>query len=192
MISLNACAEWSGSWFPAYAGNRSLLAVHITDITDTLNYSQKYKSTFIIISQLFKSVDVYCQYTLAGPRHEETGLRAYADSEGPDQPIRQRKFIVMPTKSRLHQKLCCVVPSHFFHYENTSIQIYRKFHLQKNENFQIKKKNSDIFHTSAQNTDCGTRENRLGEAVLTSTHNLCFRAKIRKIMYTPVNPSFTI
>ena len=23
--------------------------------------------------------------------------------------------------------------------------------------------------------------------VLTSTHNLCFRAKIRKIMYTPVN-----
>ena len=25
-----------------------------------------------------------------------------------------------------------------------------------------------------------------------STHNLCFRAKIRKIMFTPVNPSFTI
>ena len=25
-----------------------------------------------------------------------------------------------------------------------------------------------------------------------STHNLCFRAKIRNIMYTPVNPSFTI
>ena len=29
------------------------------------------------------------------------------------------------------------------------------------------------------------------EAVLTSTHNLCFWAEIRKIMYTPVNPSFT-
>ena len=28
------------------------------------------------------------------------------------------------------------------------------------------------------------------EAVLTSTHNLYFRAKVRK-MYTPVNPSFT-
>ena len=26
----------------------------------------------------------------------------------------------------------------------------------------------------------GTRKNRLGEAVLTSTHNLCFGAKIRK------------
>ena len=30
------------------------------------------------------------------------------------------------------------------------------------------------------------------EAVLTSTHDLCFRAKIRKKVYTPVNPSFTI
>ena len=29
-------------------------------------------------------------------------------------------------------------------------------------------------------------------AVLTSTHNLCFSAEIRKIMYIPVNPSFTI
>ena len=36
--------------------------------------------------------------------------------------------------------------------------------LPKNENFQIN--NSDIFHISAQNIDC--------EAVLTSTHNLCF------------------
>ena len=62
-------------------------------------------------------------------------------------------------------------------------------------------KNYDIFHISAQNIDCGYSLEpprrggscyRLGEAVLTSTHNLCFRAKIRKIMYTPVNPSFTI
>ena len=30
------------------------------------------------------------------------------------------------------------------------------------------------------------------EAVLTSTHNLCFWAEKRTIMYTPVNPSFTI
>ena len=39
------------------------------------------------------------------------------------------------------------------HYENMPIQIYGKFHLQKTENFQIK--NSDIFHISAQNIDCG-------------------------------------
>ena len=54
--------------------------------------------------------------------------------------------------------------------------------------------------SSAQNIDCGYSlepprrggsneySHRLGEAVLTSTHNLCFRAEIRKIMYTPVNP----
>ena len=35
----------------------------------------------------------------------------------------------------------------------------------------------------------GTRYNRLTEAVLTCTHNLCFGAKIRKL-YTPVNPQF--
>ena len=39
------------------------------------------------------------------------------------------------------------------HYENMPIQIYCKFHHQKNESFQIK--NFDIFHNSAQNIDCG-------------------------------------
>ena len=40
----------------------------------------------------------------------------------------------------------------FYHYENTPIQIYRNFH-QKPTIFQVK--NSDIFHISAQNIDCG-------------------------------------
>ena len=39
------------------------------------------------------------------------------------------------------------------HYENTPIQIHRKFYHQKNGNFSDKI--SDIFHISAQNTDCG-------------------------------------
>ena len=39
------------------------------------------------------------------------------------------------------------------HYENTPIQIYRKFHLQKTETFQVKK--IIFFHISAQNIDCG-------------------------------------
>ena len=39
------------------------------------------------------------------------------------------------------------------HYENTPIQIYWKFYNQKLANFQIK--NSNIFHISAQNIDCG-------------------------------------
>ena len=40
-----------------------------------------------------------------------------------------------------------------------------------------------IFLIFAQNIDCGTRWNRLGEAVLTSTHNLCFEQKYEKIFY---------
>ena len=35
------------------------------------------------------------------------------------------------------------------HHDNTPIQIYRKFHIQKPENFQ------DIFQISAKNKDCG-------------------------------------
>ena len=38
------------------------------------------------------------------------------------------------------------------HYEYMPIQIYRKFHRRKTENFQIK---ISIFHISAQNIDCG-------------------------------------
>ena len=41
-----------------------------------------------------------------------------------------------------------------FHYENKPIQIYWTFYHKKNEHFRIKK-NSDIFHISAQNIDCG-------------------------------------
>ena len=49
--------------------------------------------------------------------------------------------------------------------------------------FSLENKN-DIFLIFAQNIDCGySLENHLAEAVLTSTHNLCFGAKI---------PSFTI
>ena len=41
---------------------------------------------------------------------------------------------------------------HHIHYENTPIQINGKFHLQKMKISD--KKNSDIFHISAQNIDC--------------------------------------
>ena len=52
-------------------------------------------------------------------------------------------------------------------------------------------KNFDIFLIFAQNIDCGYTVELPNEAVLMSTHNLCFRAKIRK-MYTPVKPNFTM
>ena len=56
----------------------------------------------------------------------------------------------------LAQKTCTFDSLHLFgvflasHYENTPIL---KMLPQNNENFQIK--NSDIFHISAQNIDCG-------------------------------------
>ena len=76
------------------------------------------------------------------------------------------------------------------HYENTSIQIYWKVYHQKMAIFQIKK--SDSFHISAQNIDCGyawepPRRGDSNEYPLSM-----FWAEIRKIMYTPVNQSFTL
>ena len=59
--------------------------------------------------------------------------------------------------------------------------------MSKNENFQ--QKIFDIFLIFDQNIDCGYTLECLVKAVLMSTHNLCFRAKIRKIgtpMHTPV------
>ena len=66
------------------------------------------------------------------------------------------------------------------HYENTPIQIFTT------KKWTFSEKNADIFHISTQNIDY------LDEAVRTSTHNLCFWAEIGKLIYTPVNPSFTI
>ena len=59
---------------------------------------------------------------------------------------------------------------HTMHYENTPMQYSVIFHGCKNDYFQLKM--FDYFLIFAQNIDC--------EAVLTSTHNLCFRTKIRK------------
>ena len=77
-----------------------------------------------------------------------------------------------------------------YHYENTPIQIYRNFHLQNIENFQIK--NSDIFHTFAQNIDCGYSLEPPRRGGSNEYPQSMFWANIRKILYTPVNPSFTI
>ena len=53
----------------------------------------------------------------------------------------------------LMRRLIWVIVGRNVHYENTPIPIYRKIHLQKTENVQMK--NSDIYHISAQNIDCG-------------------------------------
>ena len=58
--------------------------------------------------------------------------------------------------------------------------------------FFLDKKKSDIFHIPAQNIDCGYSLEPPRRGGSNEYQNLCFWAEIRKIMYTPVNPSFTI
>ena len=60
----------------------------------------------------------------------------------------------------------------------------------KDENFQIKI--FDIFHISAQNIDCGYSLEPPWRGGSNKYPQSMFWAEIRKIMYTLVNPSFTI
>ena len=53
-------------------------------------------------------------------------------------------------------------------------------------------KNSDIFYISAQNIDCGYSLEPPQRGGSNEYSQSMFSAEIRKIMYTPVNPSFTI
>ena len=78
-----------------------------------------------------------------------------------------------------------------YHYENTPIQIYWKFYHEKNK-WKFSNKKSDIFHISAQNIDCGysLEPSRRGGSY--EYPQSMFLAEIRKIIFTPVNPSFTI
>ena len=59
----------------------------------------------------------------------------------------------------------------------------------KNENFQLK--NPNIFHISAQNIDCGYSLEPPQWGGSNEYPQSMFRVEIWKIMYTPVNPSFT-
>ena len=108
---------------------------------------------------------------------KEFGQKTWANSIDPDDapkhcmPIIQHISNISITKTRLFK-----YTEHFNH--------------QKNEKFQIRIRIFLILLVKIQIV--GTCLNRLGEAGLTSTHNLCFWAEIRKIMYIPVNPSFTI
>ena len=77
--------------------------------------------------------------------------------------------------------------------------VITKTHLFKYmENFASKKlkffryKNSDIFHISAHNIDCGYSLEPPRRGGSNEYPQSMFYAVIRKIMYTTVNPSFTI
>ena len=53
-------------------------------------------------------------------------------------------------------------------------------------------KTYDIFHISAQNIDCGYSLEPPHRGGSNEYPQSMFWAEIRKIMYTPVNPSFTV
>ena len=66
----------------------------------------------------------------------------------------------------------------------------KNFTTKKNEKFQIK--NSYILHISAKNIDCGYSLEPPRRGGSNEYPQSMFLAEIRKIMYTPVNPSFAI
>ena len=74
----------------------------------------------------------------------------------------------------------------------------RLFKYMYIENFTSKKwkflnkKNSDIFHISAQNVDFGYSLEPPHWGSSNEYPQSLFWAEIRRIMYTPVNPSFNI
>ena len=70
------------------------------------------------------------------------------------------------------------------------IKIYLKYSHQNNENFQIKI--SDIFHISAKKIDCGYSLEPPRRGGSNEYPQSMFLSRNKKIMYTPVNPSFTI
>ena len=53
-------------------------------------------------------------------------------------------------------------------------------------------KNSGSFHISAQNIDCGYSLEPPRRGGSKQYPQSMFWAEIRKLMYTPVNPSFTV
>ena len=75
------------------------------------------------------------------------------------------------------------------HYENMPIQIYWNFTTKK---WKFSDKNPDNFHISAQNIDCGYSLEPPRRGGSNEYPQSMFWAEIRKIMHTPVNPSFTI
>ena len=66
----------------------------------------------------------------------------------------------------------------------------KKITPPKTENFELK--NSDIFHISAQNIDCGYSLEPPRRGGSNEYPQSMFSVEIRKIMYTPINPSFTL
>ena len=78
-----------------------------------------------------------------------------------------------------------------FHYDKTHVcNIQRFLQLLKTILFQLKL--FYIFSYFGQNIDCGYTLELSQLLYSKSSHNVCFRAKIRKVTYTPLHPRLTI
>ena len=114
--------------------------------------------------------------------HEKLGMGKVIARWVPKQLTDQTVSRVTLARERLG---CCSLTLRKHAYSNIL-----KILPPKNENFQIK--NSDIFHNSAQNTDCGySLEPPQGGGSNEYPQSMFF-SNITKIMYTPVNPSYPI
>ena len=92
-----------------------------------------------------------------------------------DPPACTRKYVT-----------CLILPLRKYAYSN----IYWKLYHQKMKIFR--QKIPIFFHISAQNIDCGYSLEPPRRGGSNEYSQSMFWAEIRKIMYTPVNPSFTI
>ena len=81
----------------------------------------------------------------------------------------------------------------FKYIENFTTKIMKTFEMKTNEKWKKKmKKNLVGFRFLLKNIDCGYSLEPPRRGGSNEYHNLCFRAEIRKLMYTPINPSFTV
>ena len=78
--------------------------------------------------------------------------------------------------------------SNFWHYENTPIQIYWKVHCQETEIFLDK--NSDIFHISSQNIDCGYSLELPRQGGSNEYPQSMFSSRNKKNIVYPCKPQF--
>ena len=97
----------------------------------------------------------------------------------------------------LHLSLVCGLCSVCHHIENRKQAYSNISKISQKKKKKKKKKNwkfsdSDIFHISARNIDCGYSLEPPQRDGSNEYPQSMFWAEIRKINYTPLNPSFTI
>ena len=74
----------------------------------------------------------------------------------------------------------------------TKSRLFKYTENVNTKNWKFSDKNSDIFHTSAHNIDCEYSLEPPRRGVSNEYSQSMFLSRNKKIMYTPVNFSFTI